>query len=255
MELNPGSVSLEQLLALFGVLGLEITVGSKNPAKRSTAQAPDAGHPSARHVANEQPAPEWWRVYRTCRRFPSGPTASASTVRPCATASRAAPGHARRSPSTSCRPSAAIAWAPSSCWAKTTVRRMSIASRGASRSRKRMSLAATVNSAAGRLAIGLCVRRARCGSGRLAWEATRRMNRAAKPHRARCCSQRGFMQAAKYFICSAARRRAGCASPRRRSPRGGIEGVARHRVARDADVHQRVRREGIASATSPPQMK
>ncbi|WP_410000820.1 helix-turn-helix domain-containing protein [Variovorax beijingensis] len=59
MELNPGSVSLEQLLALFGALGLEIMVGSKNPAKRSTAQAPDAGHPSARHVANEPPAPEW----------------------------------------------------------------------------------------------------------------------------------------------------------------------------------------------------
>jgi len=59
MELNPGSVSLEQLLALFGVLGLEIMVGSKNPAKRSTAQAPDAGHPSPRHVASEPPAPEW----------------------------------------------------------------------------------------------------------------------------------------------------------------------------------------------------
>jgi len=59
MELNPGSVSLEQLLALFGVLGLEIMVGSKNPAKRSIAQAPDDGDPSPRHVASEPPYPEW----------------------------------------------------------------------------------------------------------------------------------------------------------------------------------------------------
>lgn len=59
MELNPGSVSLEQLLALFGVLGLEMLVGSKNPAKRSYAQAPDADHPSPRHIANEPPASEW----------------------------------------------------------------------------------------------------------------------------------------------------------------------------------------------------
>jgi len=59
MELNPGSVSLEQLLALFGVLGLEMLVGSKNPAKHSNAQAPDADHPSPRHVASEPPASEW----------------------------------------------------------------------------------------------------------------------------------------------------------------------------------------------------
>lgn len=32
MELNPGSLSLEQLLAIFGVLGLEMVVGSKKPA-------------------------------------------------------------------------------------------------------------------------------------------------------------------------------------------------------------------------------
>ena len=32
MELNPGSLSLEQLLAIFGVLGLEMVVGSKRPA-------------------------------------------------------------------------------------------------------------------------------------------------------------------------------------------------------------------------------
>lgn len=59
MELNPGSVSLEQLLALFGVLGLEMLVGSKNPA-RLPAYAKDAGHPGPRHVANEPPpASEW----------------------------------------------------------------------------------------------------------------------------------------------------------------------------------------------------
>jgi HTH-type transcriptional regulator/antitoxin HipB len=58
MELNPGSVSLEQLLALFSVLGLEILVGSKNPARLS-AYATGAGHPSPRHVVNEPPASEW----------------------------------------------------------------------------------------------------------------------------------------------------------------------------------------------------
>jgi HTH-type transcriptional regulator/antitoxin HipB len=58
MELNPGSVSLEQLLALFSVLGLEILVGSKNPARLS-AYAAGAGHPSPRHVVNEPPASEW----------------------------------------------------------------------------------------------------------------------------------------------------------------------------------------------------
>lgn len=49
MELNPGSVSLEQLLAIFGVLGLEMLVGSKNAFR----------HPNPRHVANEPPASEW----------------------------------------------------------------------------------------------------------------------------------------------------------------------------------------------------
>lgn len=58
MELNPGSVSLEQLLALFGVLGLEMLVGSKNPARLST-YATGTDHPGPRHVANEPPASEW----------------------------------------------------------------------------------------------------------------------------------------------------------------------------------------------------
>lgn len=59
MELNPGSVSLEQLLALFGVLGLEMLVGSKNPA-RLPARATGPDHPGPRHVANEPPpASEW----------------------------------------------------------------------------------------------------------------------------------------------------------------------------------------------------
>lgn len=59
MELNPGSVSLEQLLALFGVLGLEMLVGSKNPAKHSNAQAPEADHPGPRRAVSEPPASEW----------------------------------------------------------------------------------------------------------------------------------------------------------------------------------------------------
>ncbi len=59
MELNPGSVSLEQLLAIFGVLGLEMLVGSKNPTQRSSAHTPYGEHPSPRHVANEPPASEW----------------------------------------------------------------------------------------------------------------------------------------------------------------------------------------------------
>ncbi|WPG41230.1 helix-turn-helix transcriptional regulator [Variovorax sp. EBFNA2] len=59
MELNPGSVSLEQLLALFSVLGLEMFVGSKNPARLST-HAADVDHPGTRHVANPPPhASEW----------------------------------------------------------------------------------------------------------------------------------------------------------------------------------------------------
>ncbi|MDM0005457.1 helix-turn-helix transcriptional regulator [Variovorax sp. J22G73] len=58
MELNPGSVSLEQLLALFGVLGLEMLVGSKNPGRLS-AYATGADPAGPRHVANEPPASEW----------------------------------------------------------------------------------------------------------------------------------------------------------------------------------------------------
>lgn len=59
MELNPGSVSLEQLLALFSVLGLEMLVGSKNPSRLSTYAA-DVDHPGTRHVANlPPPASEW----------------------------------------------------------------------------------------------------------------------------------------------------------------------------------------------------
>lgn len=46
MELNPGSVSLEQLLALFGILGLEMLVGTKHA-------------PAPRHIAGEPPPPEW----------------------------------------------------------------------------------------------------------------------------------------------------------------------------------------------------
>ncbi|RSZ29396.1 helix-turn-helix domain-containing protein [Variovorax beijingensis] len=43
MELNPGSLSLEQLLAIFGVLGLEMVVGSKRPAP----------------TGSKAPSPEW----------------------------------------------------------------------------------------------------------------------------------------------------------------------------------------------------
>ncbi|MFM9926033.1 helix-turn-helix transcriptional regulator [Variovorax sp. H27-G14] len=59
MELNPGSVSLEQLLAIFGVLGMEMLVGSKNPTQRSNTPTPYGEHPSPRHVANETSASEW----------------------------------------------------------------------------------------------------------------------------------------------------------------------------------------------------
>lgn len=58
MELNPGSVSLEQLLALFSELGLEILVGSKNPAQLSAYET-GADHPGPRHAVNEPPASEW----------------------------------------------------------------------------------------------------------------------------------------------------------------------------------------------------
>ncbi|MGJ7609480.1 MULTISPECIES: helix-turn-helix domain-containing protein [unclassified Variovorax] len=59
MELNPGSVSLEQLLALFGVLDLEMLVDSKNPAMFS-AYSTDADRLGPRHVVNEPPpASEW----------------------------------------------------------------------------------------------------------------------------------------------------------------------------------------------------
>ncbi|CAN7698435.1 helix-turn-helix domain-containing protein [Variovorax paradoxus] len=39
MELNPGSLSLEQLLAIFGVLGLEMVVGSRKPAPTGSQAA------------------------------------------------------------------------------------------------------------------------------------------------------------------------------------------------------------------------
>jgi HTH-type transcriptional regulator/antitoxin HipB len=58
MELNPGSVSLEQLLALFSVLGLEVLVGSKNPA-RHPAYTTGANQLDPGHVVNEPPASEW----------------------------------------------------------------------------------------------------------------------------------------------------------------------------------------------------
>ncbi|MGJ7581790.1 helix-turn-helix domain-containing protein [Variovorax sp. RHLX14] len=45
MELNPGSVSLAQLLAIFGVLDLEIMVGSR---------------PTAHHLTVAEPSPPGW---------------------------------------------------------------------------------------------------------------------------------------------------------------------------------------------------
>ncbi|MBU1359590.1 MAG: helix-turn-helix domain-containing protein [Gammaproteobacteria bacterium] len=49
MELHPGSVSLEQLLALFAVLDLEVVVGSRVPEPRGSRP------PTAR-----EPAPPEW---------------------------------------------------------------------------------------------------------------------------------------------------------------------------------------------------
>ncbi|MDM0087102.1 MULTISPECIES: helix-turn-helix transcriptional regulator [unclassified Variovorax] len=50
MELHPETVNLEQLLAIFSVLDLELLVGRKHPAGPSTADAPSAG---------ESPTSEW----------------------------------------------------------------------------------------------------------------------------------------------------------------------------------------------------
>ena len=50
MELHPGTLSVEQLLAIFSVLGLEIMIGPKPPGAPSAAQPPVAAEPSP---------PEW----------------------------------------------------------------------------------------------------------------------------------------------------------------------------------------------------
>ena len=61
MELNPGSVSLEQLLAIFAVLGLEIVVGSRPPvgAPPGNTTEPVGEQVTARldHVPSRKP--EW----------------------------------------------------------------------------------------------------------------------------------------------------------------------------------------------------
>jgi HTH-type transcriptional regulator/antitoxin HipB len=62
MELHPGSINLEQLLTLFGALGLEVVVGSR-PASASAPQVRkgisqdatlDPGQPS-----DDASGPEW----------------------------------------------------------------------------------------------------------------------------------------------------------------------------------------------------
>jgi HTH-type transcriptional regulator/antitoxin HipB len=50
MELHPGTLSVEQLLALFSVLGLEIMIGPKPSGAPPSPQAPAAREPSP---------PEW----------------------------------------------------------------------------------------------------------------------------------------------------------------------------------------------------
>ncbi|RST50019.1 helix-turn-helix domain-containing protein [Variovorax sp. MHTC-1] len=64
MELNPGSVSLEQLLAIFGVLGLEVMVGTRpSVASASTSQTsePARQHATGRagHVPDTKKTSEW----------------------------------------------------------------------------------------------------------------------------------------------------------------------------------------------------
>jgi HTH-type transcriptional regulator / antitoxin HipB len=50
MELHPGTLSLEQLLAIFSVLGLEIMIGPKPSGAGTNSPAP---------VAREPSPPEW----------------------------------------------------------------------------------------------------------------------------------------------------------------------------------------------------
>jgi HTH-type transcriptional regulator/antitoxin HipB len=50
MELHPGTLSVEQLLAIFSVLGLEIMIGSKPASAPSAVQPPMAAEPTP---------PEW----------------------------------------------------------------------------------------------------------------------------------------------------------------------------------------------------
>ncbi len=62
MELNPGSVSLEQLLAIFAVLNLEVVVGSRSSAVSvSAAQTLEPVRQNVtarvRHVPSRKP--EW----------------------------------------------------------------------------------------------------------------------------------------------------------------------------------------------------
>lgn len=53
MELNPGSISLEQLLALFGALDLELVVGARPSAAALTYPAFDSVSQPVHRVAEE----------------------------------------------------------------------------------------------------------------------------------------------------------------------------------------------------------
>ena len=62
MELNPGSVSLEQLLAIFAVLNLEVVVGSRPSAVSVPAVQvlePVRQHVTARGAYVPSKKPEW----------------------------------------------------------------------------------------------------------------------------------------------------------------------------------------------------
>jgi len=59
MELNPGSMSLEQLLGLFSVLGLEIMVGPKDVSHLSPRAQTAAPARQALLAVTEPPPPEY----------------------------------------------------------------------------------------------------------------------------------------------------------------------------------------------------
>ena len=63
MELNPGSISLEQLLAIFGALGIEVVLGSRSAANISLSETaePTTQRATLSHAPHPvgKPPTEW----------------------------------------------------------------------------------------------------------------------------------------------------------------------------------------------------